>query len=408
MVLFGNKFEDHTMDFLIYGTFSLSIFTVILLLSVRKKNNIAVIFAIILLSALNTPLLIRSLYILFPGNRIITFFIFIKSFPYLYGSLLYFYLISVTDKAKKINLQLHLLPFIISTFLLIIYVSFFIPTEIKNNIHNIMTSHNLTGEVKFEKFDKLTDTLFAYKFLGLLNIIVLLFYSLLTLKQTKNYLIKYKDEYSSDKVDLNMKWILYLVVFFTMSYLIVFLSGFFLPVFNIKEWVKTVHLISIVSFTAVFSYYTVRYALLTLHKDNIIKRKTNVEKYSRSALTDVDMNRISQKVILYFENEKPYLSEDFTLDDLSDKLGIIKNYITQAININLKENFYSLVNRYRIDEVKIVLSDSSNNNSLLETALMSGFNSKSVFNKKFKEITGITPSEWKKKYAQISKDDKNL
>ena len=67
------------------------------------------------------------------------------------------------------------------------------------------------------------------------------------------------------------------------------------------------------------------------------------------------------------------------------------------------KNFYTLVNDYRIEEVKRRLEDPRYRNlTILAIAYDSGFNAKSSFNTIFKEQTGMTPSEYQKQVTSKS------
>jgi AraC-like DNA-binding protein len=64
------------------------------------------------------------------------------------------------------------------------------------------------------------------------------------------------------------------------------------------------------------------------------------------------------------------------------------------------QSFSSLVNGYRIEEVKSLLADpKSNGGSVLQMAMEAGFNSKAAFNRAFKAHTGMTPSQYKRRVS---------
>ena len=70
--------------------------------------------------------------------------------------------------------------------------------------------------------------------------------------------------------------------------------------------------------------------------------------------------------------------------------------LSQVINTSLGQNFYNLINSYRVEEAKQQLSASDKQNqTILAIAYDVGFNSKSVFNKAFKKFTGTTPSKYR-------------
>jgi YesN/AraC family two-component response regulator len=97
--------------------------------------------------------------------------------------------------------------------------------------------------------------------------------------------------------------------------------------------------------------------------------------------------------------EKVFLNSSITLGEIADKLSVVPRYLSQVINELKGQNFYDFVNSYRIEEAKKILSDPSHDDEkILAVLFESGFNSKSVFNTVFKKITGITPSEYRRKY----------
>ena len=105
-----------------------------------------------------------------------------------------------------------------------------------------------------------------------------------------------------------------------------------------------------------------------------------------------------EKLKNYMNAEKPFLNPDLNLPQLSKDLDIPSHHLSQVINKNIGLNFFDFINRYRIDEIKAKIADSGYNNlSLLGIAFESGFNSKSAFNRVFKNLTGETPSQYKKR-----------
>ena len=57
-------------------------------------------------------------------------------------------------------------------------------------------------------------------------------------------------------------------------------------------------------------------------------------------------------------------------------------------------NYWTLINKYRIEEAKELLINSPED-SILKIAYTVGYNSKTTFNTTFKKIVGITPSEFR-------------
>ena len=94
-------------------------------------------------------------------------------------------------------------------------------------------------------------------------------------------------------------------------------------------------------------------------------------------------------------DEQLYLSPTLSLKGLASRMNSNETYMSRAINLGLKTNFNRLINQMRVEHAKGLLASTSNN--ILEIALDSGFNSKPTFNRVFRDISGETPTEYRKK-----------
>jgi len=92
-----------------------------------------------------------------------------------------------------------------------------------------------------------------------------------------------------------------------------------------------------------------------------------------------------------------YEDAELTLATLAAKLMIHPHDLSRIINVGLEKNFSDFINEFRVREVARKMQDPAFDNlTLLGIAYESGFNSKTTFNRVFKEITGKTPAEYKK------------
>lgn len=128
------------------------------------------------------------------------------------------------------------------------------------------------------------------------------------------------------------------------------------------------------------------------------KRRTRRRLTPKKALLPADAVEPTRKKLLYLlEAERIYRNEDLTLQMLAEKLAVTPHQLSWIINEVLHLSFTTLVNGYRVEEVKGRLSDPSfNHTSILQAALEAGFNTKAAFNRAFKKTTGMTPSHFKK------------
>lgn len=108
-----------------------------------------------------------------------------------------------------------------------------------------------------------------------------------------------------------------------------------------------------------------------------------------------------EKLDEIIRNQKLYKNPELSLTELSRAADISERAISNTINQELHKNFYQLINEYRVEEIKGLLQDPSNDHlKILSLAIDAGFNSKASFNRVFKQLTGQTPKEFKSKNLQ--------
>lgn len=108
-------------------------------------------------------------------------------------------------------------------------------------------------------------------------------------------------------------------------------------------------------------------------------------------------NKKKEKVVQHIEISKSFLKPNFTLKELAEELDMSLHEVSEIINNGFGINFNEFINQYRVEEVKAKLKDPSQDHfSLIAIAQDSGFNSKASFNRIFKQVTGQSPSEYKK------------
>ena len=114
-----------------------------------------------------------------------------------------------------------------------------------------------------------------------------------------------------------------------------------------------------------------------------------------SGIDDVYQD-IYERVVAYFEAEKPFLDSDLTMNDLVKILYSNKLYISRAISQFTGRNFCQFVNYYRV-VYSMELFRNNHDLKIHELACGSGFNSDVSYNMAFRLFMGETPGEWCRK-----------
>lgn len=131
------------------------------------------------------------------------------------------------------------------------------------------------------------------------------------------------------------------------------------------------------------------------------QHKKMKNKSGRPMLDEEESQKCIRKLIYLLEEEKLYKDSNLSIKSLASRLVITPRNLSQILNDQLKSNFYEFITRYRIKEAQRMLIDiKSPHKSVLDIAYDLGYNSKSAFNRAFKEITGLTPSQYKKSISK--------
>lgn len=108
-----------------------------------------------------------------------------------------------------------------------------------------------------------------------------------------------------------------------------------------------------------------------------------------------NISNVKQRLLEYFEKEKPYLSPFLTIDRVAADIYTNKTYISKIINDEMKMNFREFVNSYRVKEAIRIFSEDEDI-AINRLKDLSGFNSYSSFSTAFKQHAGTTPGEWRR------------
>lgn len=104
---------------------------------------------------------------------------------------------------------------------------------------------------------------------------------------------------------------------------------------------------------------------------------------------------VIQRIETAMAEGKLYLNPELSLAELARYINLPAKTVSLNINAAFNKPFNTYVNTWRVSEVKRRLGTTDAEKfTLLSIAYESGFNSKTSFNRTFKEITGSTPSKF--------------
>ena len=127
------------------------------------------------------------------------------------------------------------------------------------------------------------------------------------------------------------------------------------------------------------------YAVFEEYVRKVPQRKKNVKADALSA------------ALLYMSN---HFTEDISLMSVSEAVGYTPTYISHCISVIPGMNFRKLLNSLRVDRAKMYIL--KGNLKMIDVALECGFSGERSFNRAFLDITGMTPSQYRKsKDSQI-------
>ncbi len=368
----------------IIATLQLFIFS-FYLLRIKKGNRINQL----LLSAFlfsNAMYLIG--YLLFAFSEYILpsgahFFFIGNSFGFVFGPLLFLYTRSLTDnnfRLKKTDL-LHLIPFLIYNVLYAIYYHFE-PVSVK--IEMLQRGAVLPYSLGFQ--------------VNLAMNVQILIYMAVTLFLLFSYSKRIKSLYSMIQ-HLELGWLELVLYAFLLMWLIDLAHFLIRNTSGISAELSGYLTFISITINFVFANLVIYKGLKQPFQFFGVEKDLPKTRSDNQLVSEEESNIYLEKLLNYMREEKPYLTSTLTLKELSERLEINPRVLSRIINEKRNQNFFDFINSYRIDDAKLILSNPAKRKmTVLEVLYGVGFNSKSVFNTTFKKYTGVTPTEYRKRY----------
>lgn len=109
---------------------------------------------------------------------------------------------------------------------------------------------------------------------------------------------------------------------------------------------------------------------------------------------DERLRNLYTMIIDKMNDEKPYLDPDFSLPALSSMLNRSERYISLAIRSAGGTNFNRMVIGFRVEEACRLIRKYGTGMTMNEVGVRSGFANRMSFTRRFKEMTGMSPTEF--------------
>lgn len=315
---------------------------------------------------------------------------------YLPGAFLYLYIkknIFEESLWKRIDF-IHFIPFFIAI------INIF-PYYLIDFSDKLIYAEKIIQDSDFSIFNEF-QILYPYSISSLIRIILFVTYTSISSKYLYIYWKnKYKSKKSSGSKNL-FKWLVFLNA---TGILLIICLGILTKKFYIFLDIEKLEINS--NFFTLFAAFIFFLIVIVLLFYPQVTYGIPISIYSKRE--DVNNTRcpipdLKEKIINYFEDEKPYQNMSFSIDDFAVALDIPKNYIYGVFQNDLKIKFTEFRSNYRVEHAKKILLESTPTQvSLKEVWTSSGFSSKTTFFSAFKKKTGLTPFEFvknnsKKKY----------
>lgn len=312
----------------------------------------------------------------------------------LLGPFLLFYIRSLIEPAAKIvkPLLTHLIPFYIYWFAISLPVALSLVFGLFKGYHN--------EYVQVADYINLIENIYFICYIGI---------SFKILQKIR----KAREQTYSFVESSNLQWISYLIIGLFCVVIIDSLFSVYELIFPRISWnIGTLIAITLILLYCMLGYKGMFQSQILLPNFLIEEQTTSNLKSTEDpkieaessikpvrqldVFTSQEIEGFKSKLNEVLLNKKPYLDESLSLSQLAEELEISDKKLSELLNQHLNTNFYNFINEYRVAEVKEKLTKKANEKyTLLSIAYDCGFQSKTSFNRVFKQKTGMSPSKFR-------------
>ncbi|MCX7875097.1 MAG: helix-turn-helix domain-containing protein [Melioribacteraceae bacterium] len=106
-----------------------------------------------------------------------------------------------------------------------------------------------------------------------------------------------------------------------------------------------------------------------------------------------DFSELEELIRRFITATKIYLDPNLTIQNFSKKIHLPSKKVSFIINRCFKGNFHHFINQFRIQEATNIMHNEENV-KIEDLYSKVGFNSRSTFNRVFRDFKGVSPSEY--------------
>ncbi|RXP44797.1 AraC family transcriptional regulator [Lutibacter sp. HS1-25] len=235
---------------------------------------------------------------------------------------------------------------------------------------------------------------YLYKGSRMFHLVQIVFYNYLTIKFLFFAKNKMNDFYSNlDKFQLKYFYIVNISFILLMS-----IPGFYVTVIG-----RTPLNENGLQLLYMCTLFTLLYIILTIVGLRQIPAEINLDIDSDATLEEENHQQelviIEKNLLHYFNTKKPWLNSQLNILDVAKNIGTNRSYVSKVINESFECNFNLFVNKYRVNEAKLLLKNHPEL-TIAEISERAGFGSVNSFIRIFRNVENYTPTEFKKRNSE--------
>ncbi len=180
---------------------------------------------------------------------------------------------------------------------------------------------------------------------------------------------------------------------------LIFLSLFMSAITIVSFYLPEIHVYYYLSIPIIYGYIVYKVLEFMPKKIEKIRAKNiNLTKQEEEKANNEKARELSSKIGPMVEKwiaDKKFCQPDLNIKDVAMQMGTNQNYLSSYLNKHLDTNFQVWLNRLRIEESKIILTNGEKI-SIEEVGTLVGIPQSYNFSRWFKAITDMTPYQYRK------------